>query len=325
MRGDLWAVSSHFNPCHYERRLRNHRLFRERLTVPLLSVELSVDGEYELDAADADTIVRLRTTDILWQKERLLNIAIEMLPKSCDAVAWLDADVLFERDDWPRETLRLLDRYLMLQLFSRFTDLPRDVLSPGRVPNALLSTGPSFAFLCAIGGHEAELFDSMWGNRESATPNGIRVERTRQSGLAWAARRELLARHGLYDVCILGSGDRPIACAAYGRFENSAQNFIRNEQQRRHYLNWARGFSASVGGRVFYVEGDLCHLWHGELRDRRYRERWRDLAPFAFDPFTDIAIDENGCWRWSSQKPEMHAYVARYFQMRQEDGKNDGA
>jgi hypothetical protein len=321
MHGDLWAVSCHFNPCHYAQRLRNHRLFRARLPVPLLTVELSYSGDYELDGSDADRIVRLHATDVLWQKERLLNVAIAALPESCEAVAWIDGDVLFGRDDWPRETIRMLDHHAMLQLFSRFTDLPRDAQGPP-APDTVPSGGWSFAYLFAQGGHDAELFEAMWGNRESRTSGGVRVERTRTSGLAWAARRDLLLRHGLYDACILGSGDRAITCAACGRFETSSQNFIRNDRQRAHYLEWARGFSESVGGRVSYVEGEVYHLWHGDWHDRRYRQRWRDLAPFEFDPFTDIAIDGAGCWKWSSHKPDMHAYVARYFQLRREDGSD---
>ncbi|MGE0702592.1 MAG: hypothetical protein AB7F99_13570 [Vicinamibacterales bacterium] len=316
----LWAVSTHFNPCHYQQRLRNHRVFRERLGVPLLTVELSCDGIFELDAGDADRLLRFRTRDVLWQKERLLNLAFAALPESCDGVAWLDGDVLFERDDWAADASRLLETSALIQLYSHFTDLPRDVTSPS-VTNVMgIRTGESFVYQYAQGGNESALFDQMWGSGEDPAAGGSEVRRTRQSGLAWAARRDVLLRHGLYDACILGSGDRAIVCAAYGKHATSAQNFLRNEAQRRHYLEWAGGFAAAVGGRVSFVPGRVFHLWHGEFRDRRYRERWRDLAPFGFDPHVDIAVDESGCWRWNSDKPAMHEYVRQYFSMRQEDG-----
>jgi hypothetical protein len=320
MSGELWAVSCHFNPCRYASRVRNHRLFHERLGVPLLTVEASFDGEFELDRNDAEQLVRLRGSDILWQKERLLNLGIAALPDRCDKVAWLDADLLFERPEWPREAADRLTHHSMLQLFSHFSDLPPGVHDAGDPAWPASPSGHSFAYLAALGGHDAELYDAMWGSTEVVTASGIRVERRRNSGLAWAARRDFLMRHGLYDACILGSGDRAIACAAYGRFETSAQNFIRNEPQRRHYFAWARGFAAAVGGRLHYLEGGVAHLWHGELRERGYRERWRDFARFGFDPHVDIAVDDNGCWRWNSEKPEMHAYVASYFASRREDG-----
>jgi hypothetical protein len=44
------------------------------------------------------------------------------------------------------------------------------------------------------------------------------------------------------------------------------------------------------------------------------------MEAFSFDPFTDIEMDHNGCWRWSSNKQEMHDYIRRYFESRKEDG-----
>ena len=44
----LWAITSFFNPAGYKSRLTNYRLFRSRLDVPLVAVELSFTGEFEL-------------------------------------------------------------------------------------------------------------------------------------------------------------------------------------------------------------------------------------------------------------------------------------
>jgi len=74
-----------------------------------------------------------------------------------------------------------------------------------------------------------------------------------------------------------------------------------------------------VKGRVGFVEGDLVHLWHGEVEHRRYHERWSEFGRFQFDPFRDIALDPNGVWRWNSDKREMHEYVRAYFASRMED------
>ncbi len=40
------------------------------------------------------------------------------------------------------------------------------------------------------------------------------------NGLAWAARRELLAELTIYDRCILGSGDRAFSSACFGCFDH---------------------------------------------------------------------------------------------------------
>ena len=69
-----------------------------------------------------------------------------------------------------------------------------------------------------------------------------------------------------------------------------------------------------------YIPGRLFHLWHGELRNRRYGQRHRARELLDFDPGADIAIDRGGCWRWNSDKPDLHEYVRNYFAQRREDG-----
>jgi hypothetical protein len=140
-------------------------------------------------------------------------------------------------------------------------------------------------------------------------------------GLAWACRREILSEHGLYDACILGGGDRVMACGAIGEFGWAAAAQTMNARRYEHYLQWARPFFESVSGKVEYIEGRVFHLWHGDLQLRRYAERRSYLE--TFDPFTDIAPDGSGCWRWSSDKPDMHRLVREYFRSRSEDGDKE--
>ena len=91
----------------------------------------------------------------------------------------------------------------------------------------------------------------------------------------------------------------------------------------KHYLAWRRPFFEAVRGRVGYIHGRLFHRWHGDRSDREYRERHRLLEACDFDPDIDIAVDCNGCWRWISDKRNLHESVKRYFQSRREDGVAD--
>src|SRR5436853_1095 len=108
---DLWAITSYFNPQRYRRRLANYRLFRKHLTIPLIAVELSFDGAFDLQPAEADVLVRLREGDVLWQKERLLNVALRALPVECRKVVWMDCDILVDAVDWPEQVSRMLDEF----------------------------------------------------------------------------------------------------------------------------------------------------------------------------------------------------------------------
>jgi hypothetical protein len=129
----------------------------------------------------------------------------------------------------------------------------------------------------------------------------------------------VLDAHGFYDACVLGGGDRVLTCALLGRFDLAARAQGMSTRRFSHYVPWARPFFEAVRGRFGSIAGEVLHQWHGALQDRRYGERYRLLADF--DPFTDIALAPQGCWRWSSAKPGMHRSVRNYFALRMEDGR----
>ena len=101
-------------------------MFRQRLKVPLVAVELSFDEKFQLASGDADILVQVHSPSILWQKERLLNVALKSLPTVCDKVAWLDCDILFENDDWVERASRALDEFALVHLFQERNELPMD-------------------------------------------------------------------------------------------------------------------------------------------------------------------------------------------------------
>jgi hypothetical protein len=109
-------------------------------------------------------------------------------------------------------------------------------------------------------------------------------------------------------------------CAALGTFDYCTQGLLMNARQEAHYLAWARSYHEAVGGRIGCIPGRAIHLWHGEIQDRQYGARDRALQALDFDPYGDIALDTQGCWRWSSDKTALHAFVRRYFESRNEDG-----
>jgi hypothetical protein len=307
---NLWAVTCYFNPSGYKQRSANYRAFRAHLAVPLLTVELSFDGWFELQREDADVLVQVCGGSILWQKERLLNIGLTRVPRACDKIAWLDCDVIFADGDWVERADRTLDEFDLVHLFHERHDLPRNV-GPDqlRTWNAQPTSG-SVIYKRAAGD----------ANSEDLSLANAPLERRTSAGLAWASPRAVLDRHGWYDACILGSGDRAILSAALGEFTHAERATLMNARQAEHYLRWARPYYETVRGRVGYIRGRLFHLWHGNLEDRRYGDRHRGFSDFAFDPFSDIAQDENGCFRWNSDKPALHAFVKRYFDARKEDG-----
>jgi hypothetical protein len=291
-------------------RRTNYRTFRAQLEVPLLTVEWAVDGRFELGESDADVLIQVSSPDILWQKERLLCIGLRALPDSADFVAWLDCDVVFEKPGWSTAACEELESSVVAQLFRHCTYRGPD----GRAEDAAV---PSLVHLSREPASEAARFDRLW-----ARPKAAGARRDRLSGHAWAARRELLERHGFYDACVFGAGDRALACAAFGQHRRAEQSWLRTDHQQKHYFRWADAFAADVDGRIGLVDAELVHLWHGSLEGRQHRVRHAVAERHDFDPAQDIEIRSPAePWRWASPKPGLHRSVARFFADRNEDAR----
>jgi hypothetical protein len=307
--GNLWAITSYFNPMSYSRRRQNYQCFRSALGVPLVTVELSNSEAYELRSTDADILVRTASRSVLWQKERLLNVALQHLPAHVEYVAWLDCDVIFERPDWHLAAASELRHHPVIQLFGSRSDLPRDH-SHGNQPTTVVMTQ------CSVAKHVSTGFSSTDG---PASPEA-RLTWNVDYGFAWAARRELLDRHGFYDAMVMGGGDLAMACAAFGTTAAAARVERLNEAHCRHYESWAAAFYRDVVAHVGYIEGRIFHLWHGERFRRRYLQRHVEFARMAFDPRTDLHINETGAFEWSDGRDDLNHFAVEYFRSRREDG-----
>jgi hypothetical protein len=55
---------------------------------------------------------------------------------------------------------------------------------------------------------------------------------------------------------------------------------------------------------------------HGQLSNRQYLERHNILADNFFDPHKDIVMNNDKCWEWATNKPELHRQLDQYFQAR---------
>ena len=306
--GEMWGITVSFNPAGYQNRYNHLEVFSERVRrqgLKLLAIELAFDDQPFLVREEvADKIIRLRSTSVLWQKERLLNIALDALPPCCDKVAWLDADILFENEAWVSETSALLNKHVVVQPFEVACWLARGIQP---IP-------------------AADQLEAIAATRKGAA--NLRMSKPElglgHPGFAWAARRSLLARHGFYDRFILGSAD----LAMFWAISRSPDTWTVREWLEKHcsaelardYCNWAKGVFEDVAESYSWTPGRIFHLWHGDDRNRQYASRLRILTEAGFDPRVDITLGPDKCWQWNSDKPELHRKVCEYFVARREDG-----
>ena len=219
MNDVLWAVTSYFNPSNSRRRLANYRVFRERLGVPLLAVEWSPEGRFELGEGDAELLVQVRGGDLMWQKERLLNLAVARLPADCDLVAWLDCDVVFARADWPREVAARLGGAAMVQLYDEVVYLAPEPFEALARPLALDGHPVRHVRSGLLGARRPPVSEARFGVSNDDVPYFVAKPSV---GFAWAARRDFLCRHPLFDVCVIGGGDSAYVMSAVAKGPNAA-------------------------------------------------------------------------------------------------------
>lgn len=285
----LAAISCFFNPSGYRKPVENFLRFQESLRgVDLFTIEASYNGESVVP--NATMRIRCGEEHLMWQKERMLNLLLDELPPKYDTVAWLDGDILFMDPRWAMKAEKLLEQYSVIQLFSNGHHL--DALG------CVFLSGSS----CVR--HRKEKADS------ESVRGGF-------SGFAWAARRDVLLG-GFYDAHIVGANDYLMYLGWNGEEHHNIDEVFSPAAQL-HLRAWSADAYRQVQGDCGYLKGDIVHLYHGSLNDRRYRRRCRVLLDNAFDPETDIAIDANGLWRFASDKPRLRHGIRRYFRSRRED------
>lgn len=307
-------MTSYFNPLGWKSRLRNYRAFRRWLKMPLLTVEWHPTGKFSLTPDDADILVQLSGGDMMWQKERLLNIGFSRLPSEAEFVAWLDCDIFYTKADVSDEIIRILEENPVVQLFSEVHYINREMtetlvsskLPPGETELHLTDPKLSSARDWAERG-EASFVESHAG----------------APGMAWAARRELMSEVGLFDRCIMGSGDFFWLLGTVGLSQTwlhkRADLGLFNYVARSSYSTWARRTFEKVHGKVGYLNRALFHLNHGELANRKYFERHALFVELGIDCDTDIETTNQGVWKFRKPQPEWKSVMEDYFLGRRED------
>ena len=157
-------------------------------------------------------------------KERLLNLALKSVPPAENHIAWVDCDVIFERRDWMHEAEKQLSEFNVVQLLSHQVDLNPEDHHTNFEYRHTPSSGQGIVSM--VTETKAEVLPTPGPNRRSFA-----------WGLAWAARREILQGHGLYDAMVVGGGTRALVSAMYGEFDRITEAFQLTPARREHYLD----------------------------------------------------------------------------------------
>lgn len=301
---DLCIITCYFNPEKYKTKKKNF----DQFIAPIMAAGLHYiivecafnDAGFEIPASA--NVIRVNSNAVLWQKERLLNIALGAVPAHCTKIAWLDCDILFSNEHWATEASALLEQVPVVQPFTHAVRLPEHHTyynGEGHVYNGF----------AAVHRHYPDV--KLKGN----------FELHGHTGFVWAARKEVFEGIGFYDACLSGVADHLMAHSFCGDWQSACiQKLIAsNPKYLAHFQDWSKKIYEKIGGQIGFIEGVVLHLWHGDHLQRRYLENSQFLSQTPYNPPDDLYLNNSQCWEIRENRELLTDWTQFYLSSRKED------
>jgi hypothetical protein len=302
----LHVFTARSNPLHWTSTHRNWLAFARSMLdagVTLTVVECAFGEEDHQCMMEGVRHIAVRAKTRVWNKENLLNIGVHRTPEA-RYIAWIDADVIFRRPDWPMATLHALQHYDVIQPWSDAYDLgPHD---------EHIAHHRSF---CRQYFHRQPMIAT---HRPYWHSDGGRHVYP-HSGYAWAMTRQAFDwLGGLFELGGMGSGDHHMSLALIGQGSVSVPQGVSNAY-RAEVQRWQDRALRHINYNIGYAGGTLEHLFHGRKPDRGYQSRWGMFLKHGFDPLEDLKRNSHGVLEFAANKPELRHDFDLYLQSRNED------
>lgn len=299
----LYVIGVISNPVRFNSRLRLFKEWKAAMEktphVQLCVVEEAFgDRHFEITKEGNEWELQVRTHQILWRKENLINLAFKhLIPHNAQYIAWIDCDVFFHNQGWAQETMHQLQHYPLVQPWSDCVDLGPH--------GEVLHHFQSFCYVHRMG----------W--KKQTHPS--QPYKYAHSGYSWAATRYFWENvRGLMEFNIVGSADHVMAFGSIGQSFNAVHGHM-TENYKKKCKEWEeRACYVTRGDKLGYVKGLIEHRFHGPKRSRKYRERWGMFIDHKFDPTQDLHYDAQGLI-YLKDKPQLEAEIFDYMKNRDED------
>lgn len=296
----LHVIAVISNPCNYKRRYQLTKEFMERmsheLNVVLYIVELVYDDqEFMVTDPHNKCHLQIRTnTPPFWHKENLINLGVKrLLPEDWKAFAWIDSDIEFENTSWALDTLKLLNTYDVVQLFSHAIDLDSS-------------------------GNDNTIVTGLAYYHSTQVSYQVRNLVKFHSGYGWAMTKQLYDSFGgLYEYNILGGGDSSLA---HIFVNNSLGSYSLHKDITEEYKKSLLDYGQQAKARLGYVPGIIKHYFHGDKKNRQYCSRWTILVKYKYNPNTFVTKNSQDILIPTSDCPQdLLNDIMKYFRERNED------
>jgi hypothetical protein len=256
----------------------------------------SLENE-EFIKEDKFSYIKYDLPSILWVKENLINLAIKSLPTNWEYVCWIDSDILFLNPNWVEETINSLKVHDVVQLYKNIAYLDQNgnidmsINIPYHKPIL-----PSFIYKC------------IKEQRHLFAPTGF----------GWGINKNLYQKIGeFFEFGIIGGGDFIFAVAATQSYEFAKTAVPFKYMPSQNYANKLMSYYNSFKGcKTHYINGLICHQWHGSLEQREYDPRWNILLKNKFDPDHHVSKNDDGVIYFNDKSSNFETEILRYFKKR---------
>lgn len=296
----LYVILPYFNYCCFKKRTELFTNFVKEYKnysgVRIVIVEGIVkDASEQLPDLSSDVFmhITIQLEDRIWIKENLINLGIKRIPSDWKYVSWIDADISFLNKNWVFDTLDLLQKSDIVQLF-----------------HSAVNMGP-----------EGESIKVEQGFIYMAQKSGEEFKKTSKystwhPGFGWACTRKTYDKiGGLLDIAILGSGDRHMALSLIGKADASYPGNI-GLSYKAKVLDFQERCTGLI---VDYVKGTILHHFHGSMVNRKYVDRWNILLENLYNVKNDIYYNDEGVISLTEKGKRMQPDMDEYFLERNED------
>ena len=307
MNTNLYIVTAVFNPFGFKSRIRLYNHFKKHMAdsgAKLFTVEAAFGHHpFEVTCTNDPMNLQVRTNQVLWHKERLINLGMKKLfhaVPDANYLGWYDADITFANHNWVSEVTHQLSHLSVIQPFSTAINLNSKGDPMWNCPSSMRS------FIESRGFHQ--------------TPE-LPVSYTYKGhpGLAWNITRDVYeGLGGLYDICVAGSADTVMSNAFkgdYSAYLPVPQSDAMIDSMKKLQINSDK----NVRGRIGFARGSILHQWHGQSESRGYEKRWSIMSYHKYDPNTDVVNDGLGMLGWTGNKPELEDDIRLSLSARNED------
>lgn len=303
---DICIITCIYNPTDSLDRINNFKKFYEfvgryGLMDDFYICEVLKTGQSSIIPESHTNVLKLTSDSILWHKESALNCVLKILPDKYKKVIIMDADIVYNNNDWWKKIDEMLETNVAVQGFSTikycsYLDIGRGDIKKGSVYDYFSTTK-------------------------------VNITQGSSGGVMAYNLNYLKYMDGLYDKCIIGGGDS-VNLVPFGKYVIRRTTFTcvckDLHQELLSYFFKAMDFLDVEGKQksvIAYLDETPRHLFHGTLINRDYANRRDIIKDSNFYP--NLVRMPNGLWDYREDCDiQLKTSIQNYFIERRENLKS---